>query len=400
MSNVQAIRDDAGKDKASRQLAARSDRETRGATPAFTDNRAQAAIQRAMASAIQGSPAMTMQRRQFDAATGMSAAVQREIDDERTAQGKFPGSTVQRESEAQGKPNPNPNNTGLPDNLKSGIESLSGLSMDGVKVHYNSDKPARLNALAYAQGTDIHVGPGQEQHLPHEAWHVVQQAQGRVQPTMQMNGGVPVNDDASLEHEADVMGAAAKTTQVQNVVQHKISQTPIQTSTVSCVQRVLSPAVFVAMRRRLQTTLYGVGGISPSSSNASTAWTQMLRSVGVLVHSSPTGWSDEAVIDATTNIEVCERVDAKPLIFGLENWQKRHDALAALKELINTLDRDVQQQKLLESIAPQTLDPGRGWQPTIIHIDPSGTQWKFPAGPRDNPQPPRRPNFEQKEIDL
>ena len=101
------------------------------------------------------------------------------------------------------------NKTGLPDNLKSGIESLSGISMDHVKVHYNSDKPAQLNAHAYAQGSDIHVAPGQEQHLPHEAWHVVQQAQGRVKPTTQMKAGVPVNDDAGLEREADVMGAKA-----------------------------------------------------------------------------------------------------------------------------------------------------------------------------------------------
>jgi hypothetical protein len=101
------------------------------------------------------------------------------------------------------------NNTGLPDNLKHGIESLSGMSMDNVKVHYNSSKPSRLNAHAYAQGTDIHLAPGQEKHLPHEAWHVVQQAQGRVRPTMQMKRGVPVNDDKGLENEADVMGARA-----------------------------------------------------------------------------------------------------------------------------------------------------------------------------------------------
>jgi hypothetical protein len=101
-----------------------------------------------------------------------------------------------------------PNRTGLPDGLKSGIESLSGLSMDGVRVHYNSAQPAQLNALAYAQGTDIHVAPGQEQHLPHEAWHVVQQAQGRVQPTLQAQG-VNINDDRSLESEADAMGARA-----------------------------------------------------------------------------------------------------------------------------------------------------------------------------------------------
>ena len=98
------------------------------------------------------------------------------------------------------------NKTGLPGHLKMGIENLSGYSMDDVKVHYNSSKPAQLQAHAYAQGTDIHLGPGQEKHLPHEAWHVVQQKQGRVQPTIQYQGKIAVNDDAGLEKEADVMG--------------------------------------------------------------------------------------------------------------------------------------------------------------------------------------------------
>lgn len=56
----------------------------------------------------------------------------------------------------------NPNNTGLPNQLKSGLESLSGMSMDHVKVRYHSDKPAQLQAHAYAQGRDIHLAPGQE----------------------------------------------------------------------------------------------------------------------------------------------------------------------------------------------------------------------------------------------
>lgn len=81
--------------------------------------------------------------------------------------------------------------------------------MNDVKVHYNSDKPAQIQAFAYAQGTDIHVAPGQEKHLPHEAWHVVQQKQGRVQQTVQMKGGIAVNDDKGLESEADVMGTKA-----------------------------------------------------------------------------------------------------------------------------------------------------------------------------------------------
>src|SRR3569623_158654 len=102
-----------------------------------------------------------------------------------------------------------PNRTGLPDNLKAGVEAMSGMSLDHVRVHRNSSKPAQLNAHAYAQGSDIHLAPGHDRHLPHEAWHVVQQAQGRVKPTMQMKGNVPVNDDAHLEHEADLMGAKA-----------------------------------------------------------------------------------------------------------------------------------------------------------------------------------------------
>ena len=97
----------------------------------------------------------------------------------------------------------------LPHALKSGIESLSGVSMDGVKVHYNSPQPAQLDALAYTRGSEIHVAPGQERHLPHEAWHVVQQAQGRVQPKIQLKDGVPANDDGGLEREADEMGAKA-----------------------------------------------------------------------------------------------------------------------------------------------------------------------------------------------
>jgi hypothetical protein len=101
-----------------------------------------------------------------------------------------------------------PNKTGLPDDLKLGLESLSGYSMDDVKVHYNSSRPAQVNARAFAQGNQIHLASGQEKHLPHEAWHVTQQKQGRVQPTMTFNGAA-INDDAGLEKEADVMGRKA-----------------------------------------------------------------------------------------------------------------------------------------------------------------------------------------------
>ncbi|NEQ12038.1 MAG: DUF4157 domain-containing protein [Moorea sp. SIO4E2] len=101
------------------------------------------------------------------------------------------------------------NKTGLPDRLKAGIENLSGYSMDDVRVHYNSSKPAQLQALAYAQGTEIHVGPGQEKHLAHEAWHVVQQKQGRVRSNKTKNGE-RINFNRVKEREADRMGEKAQ----------------------------------------------------------------------------------------------------------------------------------------------------------------------------------------------
>jgi Domain of unknown function (DUF4157) len=165
--------------------------------------------------------------------TGMKsqAVVQGKLEEGELLQGKF--QTIQRkgggweeEELLQGKfepIQPKKNTTGLPDSLKSGVENLSGISMDDVQVHYNSDKPSQLQAHAYAQGTDIHIAPGQEKHLPHEAWHVVQQKQGRVQPTMQMMGKVNVNDDAGLEMEADVMGAKAMHRSTPNTAINQLS---------------------------------------------------------------------------------------------------------------------------------------------------------------------------------
>jgi hypothetical protein len=115
---------------------------------------------------------------------------------------------AKRAADAREGPRGRENRTGLPDGLKAGVEQLAGMSLNDVKVHYNSSRPARIQARAYTQGTEIHVGPGQEEHLAHEAWHVVQQKQGRVRATMKMRGQ-GVNDDTALEQEADVMAGRA-----------------------------------------------------------------------------------------------------------------------------------------------------------------------------------------------
>jgi hypothetical protein len=171
--------------------------------------------QKTMFDGISSSPRVVAQRRRMNDLFG--APVQRrdreELPDEpEPAQRVMAAATVFRRETSAGlpapraAPGPKPNDSDLPGGLKSRVESLSGMSLDDVKVHYNSSRPAQLDALAYAQGRDIHIAPGQERHLPHEAWHVIQQAQGRVKPTTQLKGAVPVNDDAGLEREADEMG--------------------------------------------------------------------------------------------------------------------------------------------------------------------------------------------------
>ncbi|MEA3061416.1 MAG: hypothetical protein QOJ94_1197 [Sphingomonadales bacterium] len=123
---------------------------------------------------------------------------------------------------------------GLPAPLRTNLEALSGFAMDEVRVHRNSAEPARLGALAFARGSDIHLGPGQEKHLPHEAWHVVQQKQGRVKATTQMKG-VGVNEDSGLEAEADRMGDHAKGLNSEHVT--RPTQAQVETGSLNRAAR-------------------------------------------------------------------------------------------------------------------------------------------------------------------
>lgn len=126
-------------------------------------------------------------------------------DEDELMQGKF--EPVQRQAE---------NQTGMPDAVKQRMEDSFGADFSSVRVHSDSPKAPEVGALAYTQGTDIHFAPGQfkpessagQALLGHELTHVVQQAEGRVQPTTEI-GGMAVNDNPALEHEADVMGEKA-----------------------------------------------------------------------------------------------------------------------------------------------------------------------------------------------
>lgn len=103
----------------------------------------------------------------------------------------------------------------MPTDVRAKMERALGADFAGVRIHEGGEAQA-AGALAYTQGEQIHFAPGQydprssrgQELLGHELTHVVQQAQGRVAATAQAKG-VALNDDASLEREADEIGARA-----------------------------------------------------------------------------------------------------------------------------------------------------------------------------------------------
>jgi hypothetical protein len=95
------------------------------------------------------------------------------------------------------------------------MEHAFGQDFSAIRIH---EGPGALSvgALAVARGTNIHFAPGLyqpnsergQQLLAHELTHVIQQASGRVHGTGS-RAGMSVNNDRSLEREADEMGVRA-----------------------------------------------------------------------------------------------------------------------------------------------------------------------------------------------
>ena len=156
-------------------------------TPVSAQGPDHAVLQKRTA-AIQDSPYLSAQRKRLTTAFGRRAGVTQRAE----------------------------NNTGIPDEVKTRMESAFNTDFSGVRVHPESSAAPAVGALAYTQGSDIHFAPGQfspnnsagQQLLGHELVHVQQQSQGRVQPTTEVNG-LQVNDSPVLEEEADRLGSKA-----------------------------------------------------------------------------------------------------------------------------------------------------------------------------------------------
>ncbi len=105
----------------------------------------------------------------------------------------------------------------LPAAVQAKMSRAFATDFSSVRVHEGPQAQA-VGALAYTQGSDLFFAPGQydphsekgQELIGHELAHTVQQAQGRVTaPAQAKEGGPAINADASLEREADEMGARA-----------------------------------------------------------------------------------------------------------------------------------------------------------------------------------------------
>ncbi len=137
-----------------------------------------------------------------------SKAIQREaegpeLEEEELQMKRDPSKAIQRKS------------NGIPDGVLQKMEASFGTSFSDVNIHVGGEA-SKVGALAYTQGSDIHFAPGQynpesrpgQELLGHELAHVVQQREGRVKANAEV-AGMPLNDDKSLEAEADRLGAKA-----------------------------------------------------------------------------------------------------------------------------------------------------------------------------------------------
>lgn len=142
--------------------------------------------------------------------------------------------------------------TNIPEDVLSKMENSFATSFADVKVKKDDTEASSLGAQAYTQGNNIHFAPGKfnpathtgQELLGHELTHVVQQRDGRVSGTQNKSTSgyshidtskeANINNDTSLESEADIMGKRAAQGQIANItgegngVQKKESTTEAQ----------------------------------------------------------------------------------------------------------------------------------------------------------------------------
>lgn len=167
---------------------------------------------------LQGKFATQMQEEDDELLQGKFTTQMQGEDEEELLQGKFV-SQLHADTEPISAPGGEPahdDKTGLPDDVRQGMEEAIGGNFSSVQFVTESKKAEEVGALAFTQGKNVEFAPGQFKPdttaglelIGHELTHVDQQDKGTVEPTMEI-GEMLVNDDKSKETEADDKGKAA-----------------------------------------------------------------------------------------------------------------------------------------------------------------------------------------------
>ncbi len=190
----------------------------------------------------------------------MQGTMQRMAEQEEPIQGKMIRPIQKKSSRTRTMQRQSATSAQLPTLVQSKMEGAMGADFSGVNIHTESQQASNVGALAFAQGNDVHFAPGQydpqstsgQELIGHELAHVVQQREGRVQPTTQAKG-VPVNDDKGLEAEADSMGQKAAQFQADTTVTKPKSPnfSSIQPMQLSSSTGVLQLALNATQKQRL-----------------------------------------------------------------------------------------------------------------------------------------------------
>jgi hypothetical protein len=123
-------------------------------------------------------------------------------------------SFLKEQESASAPPDESPN--GLPKELRLQMEDSLGHDFSTVQIVRDSQEALASGAEAFAAGDTLHFAPGfynpasaeGRALIGHELAHIVQQREGRVQASSEVNG-MPLNDDHGLESEAASLGAKA-----------------------------------------------------------------------------------------------------------------------------------------------------------------------------------------------
>ncbi|MEM7102180.1 MAG: DUF4157 domain-containing protein [Bacteroidota bacterium] len=144
------------------------------------------------------------------------------------------------------------NKTGMPDGVKSKMETAFQSDFSNVKMIPNSNKAFDIGAQAFAQGNEVHFAPGKfnpnthegQELIGHELAHINQQQEGRVQANSQLKGQ-PFNDQSNLEKEAEQSGkkAASASSVTKNPAKYRGGSKNKPSNTIQAATATIKPKI-------------------------------------------------------------------------------------------------------------------------------------------------------------